>query len=479
MVKISLDVCYNSNMFCDKLTTAKIQARLDAGQTIAFEKPAIVMLTGSKGRRDIVRAAGLDWILLKNNFDEEAAKQDESLVNTPKKAAGYSKGLAEAKLKAVKAYFKNAAVICADTVVFNKKLIEKPKTEAEVYAMIRGLNGSKHQVITGVSIYDCRGNNARTLRFASVSEVLLSGVTDGLIAETIKKENPYACSGGYTIDGILEPCFKVLSGSKDNVIGLPLKEILAAIGGNMANNGKTVLVTGASRGIGRAVALRFAKEGYNVAAGYLNSEKLAKGLKKGIEKSGGVCEIYKADISDFEQTAAMVDAVLKRFKKIDVLVNNAGVSENRLFTSLKFGDWRGMTAVNLDGLFNCTRPVAEDMLKRHDGCIINISSVWGIVGASCEVAYSTTKAAAIGFTKALAKELGPSGVRVNCVAPGVINTDMLECLSPRDIDELRCRTPLQRIGTAEDIASVVFYLAKEEAAFLTGQVISSSGGFEG
>ena len=241
---------------------------------------------------------------------------------------------------------------------------------------------------------------------------------------------------------------------------------------------KTVLVTGASRGIGRAVALRFAKEGYNVAAGYFKSGESASSLKAEIEKAGGVCEIYCADVSDFNQTAGMIKAVEKRFGFIDILVNNAGVSESRLFTSLKYEDWRNMTAVNLDGVFNCTRPVAESMVRRKTGCIINISSIWGIAGASCEVAYSASKAAVIGFTKALAKELGPSNIRVNCVAPGVINTDMLDTFSPRDIDELRCRTPLQRIGCAEDIASLVFYLAKEEAGFITGQVISSNGGFE-
>ena len=246
----------------------------------------------------------------------------------------------------------------------------------------------------------------------------------------------------------------------------------------MNNKNKTVLVTGASRGIGRAVALRFAKEGYNVAAGYFKSAERALTLKAEIEKGGGVCEIYCADVSDFGQTAEMIKAVEKRFGHIDALVNNAGVSESRLFTSLTFGDWRDMTSVNLDGVFNCTRPVAESMVKRKSGCIINISSVWGITGASCEVAYSASKAAVIGFTKALAKELGPSNIRVNCVAPGVIDTDMLESLSPRDIDELRCRTPLQRIGNAEDIAALVFFLAKEEAGFITGQVISSNGGFE-
>ena len=232
-------------MFCDKLDISEIQKRLDAGRVIEFEKPAVVMLTGSRGRRDIVKAAGLDWVLLKNNFDEDAVKEDESLINSVEKAVEYCKGLAEQKLKAVKDYFVNAAVICADTVVFNKRLLEKPKTEAEVYEMIRGLNGSKHQVITGVSIYDCRehpvcpdGNRLRQpplsregniLTFASESEVLLSGVTDGLIAEMIRLENPYACSGGYTIDGILGPHFKVLAGTKDNVIGLPLKEILMAL----------------------------------------------------------------------------------------------------------------------------------------------------------------------------------------------------------------------------------------------------------
>ena len=210
---------------------------MDAGRVIAFETPAAVMITGSKGRRDIVRAAGLNWILLYNRFDEDAVKEDQSLVDSAEKAAEYCKRLAFQKMNAVKDRFVNAAVICADTVVFNKKLLEKPRTEAEVYGMIRGLNGSKHQVFTGVCICDGRGLNARDggksriLNFASRSDVLLSGVTDGLIAEMLRAENPYACSGGYTIDGLLEPYFQVLSGSKENVIGLPLDEIIFALSG--------------------------------------------------------------------------------------------------------------------------------------------------------------------------------------------------------------------------------------------------------
>lgn len=240
---------------------------------------------------------------------------------------------------------------------------------------------------------------------------------------------------------------------------------------------KTVLITGASRGIGRAAALRFAKEGYNVAAGYFKSEAAAQRLRDEICGAGGLCEIYRADVSDFEQAAEMVKAAEKRFGHIDVLVNNAAVSESRLFTDLKPADWRDMMSVNLDGVFNCTLPVAKSMVSRRQGCIINISSVWGIVGASCEAAYSASKAAVIGVTKALAKELGPSNVRVNCVAPGVIATDMLNGLTGADIDELRQRTPLGRIGNAEDVASAVYYLAGDEAGFITGEVVRVDGGF--
>ena len=220
-------------MICDSLSIAEIQERLDRGLILEFEKPVTAMITGSKGRRNIVKAAGLPWLLLKSNFDEDAVKTDKRLIDTAEKAARYSEELSYQKLKTVQGFFMNAAVICADTVVFNKKLLEKPRDEAEVYEMIRGLNGSKHQVITGVSIYDCRkrkgakdGKKSRTITFSSVSEVLLDGVTDEKIAEMIKRENPYACSGGYTIDGLLGPYFKVLSGTVENVIGLPFSEVL-------------------------------------------------------------------------------------------------------------------------------------------------------------------------------------------------------------------------------------------------------------
>lgn len=216
-----------------EINTAQIQRRLDEGKLTRFERPAVVMITGSKGRRDIVTDAGLDWLLFKNNFDEEAAKADKSSINTLEKAFEYCKELAFLKLRAVKDLFMNAAVICADTVVFNRKLLEKPQTEAEVYGMIRGLNGCRHQVITGVGIYDCRekagDGSFKTVIFAEVSEVILAGVTDDIIADTIRLENPYACSGGYTIDGILAPYFTILSGSRHNVIGLPLKETLEAL----------------------------------------------------------------------------------------------------------------------------------------------------------------------------------------------------------------------------------------------------------
>jgi len=217
-------------MLCDNLSIDELQSRLDGGGVIEFEKPAVVMLTGSKGRRDIVRAAGLPWLLLKSDFDEDAVKIDEGLVNTWQKAEEYCKDLARRKLAAVKNAFIKVAVICADTVVFNKRLLEKPRTEAEVYEMIRGLNGSKHQVITGVSVGKLGVKDSYITTFACVSEVLLSGVTEELIAEMIRRENPYACSGGYTIDGILSPYFKVLSGSRDNVIGLPLRETVEALG---------------------------------------------------------------------------------------------------------------------------------------------------------------------------------------------------------------------------------------------------------
>ena len=238
---------------------------------------------------------------------------------------------------------------------------------------------------------------------------------------------------------------------------------------------KTVLITGASRGIGRGMALRFAKDGYNVVVNYLRSQELADQL---------VCELkqytnaiaLKADVSSVQQVCALVESAKRQFSRIDVLVNNAGIASEKLFLDVSEQEYSRMMDVHVKGSFLLSQAVARDMVSRKQGVILNISSIWGLCGASCEVLYSAAKAAVIGMTRALAKELGPSGVRVNCIAPGVIDTDMNAHLSADDLSALVEETPLGRLGRVEDIAACAAYLASEEASFLTGQVLSPNGG---
>lgn len=239
----------------------------------------------------------------------------------------------------------------------------------------------------------------------------------------------------------------------------------------------TVLITGAATGIGRAAALLFAADGYNVAVHYNKSEKEALALCEQIAAQGGRAVTVRADVADAAQVNAMVRRVIDVFGRIDVLVNNAGVAQTKLFTDLTANDWDTMFDVNVKGVFHCCQTVLPGMISRKAGCIVNVSSIWGMVGASCEVPYSAAKAAVIGLTKALAKELGPSGIRVNCVAPGVIETRMIDGLDDDTRAALKEETPLCRLGTAEDVAQTIRFLASENSSFLTGQVISPNGGF--
>ncbi len=243
----------------------------------------------------------------------------------------------------------------------------------------------------------------------------------------------------------------------------------------MGNN-KTVLITGASRGIGRACALRFAQNGYSVAAVYLKSDSDALSLKSEIESLGGECELYKADVSDSYQVKETVLNAEKRFGRIDVLVNNAGISQQKLFDEITDEEYDRMFSVNSKGCFTFSREVSRIMLRQHFGRIINISSMWGTVGASMETHYSASKAAVIGLTKALARELGPSGITVNCIAPGVIDTDMNSCHSEETMRELIESTPMMRPGTSDDVAHLAVFLASETAGFITAQVIGVDGG---
>lgn len=253
--------------------------------------------------------------------------------------------------------------------------------------------------------------------------------------------------------------------------------------------GKTVLITGGSRGIGAACAREFVRRGYRVIICYNTGEAAAKALETelnngvhgGMKKGDGgdrLCAAaLRADITKSGQVASMFSAARKIFGKIDVLVNNAGVSEFALFTDIGEEQWDRMMDVNCKGTYLCTREALPDMLSQKRGAVVNVSSMWGQVGASCEVHYSASKAAVIGMTKALAKELGPSQIRVNCVAPGVIETDMMASVTEVAKRELLAETPLLRLGTPEDIAKVVCFLASDDAGFITGQVIGASGGF--
>lgn len=234
---------------------------------------------------------------------------------------------------------------------------------------------------------------------------------------------------------------------------------------------KTALVTGGSRGIGRAIVELLAKKGWQVAFCYRENESAADEVRAA---TGAVA--YKVDISDSKAVADMVSDLQKRFGHIDLLVNNVGVASQRLFTDITDEEWKNTFDVNVNGAFYATRAVLPDMINRKSGNIIFVSSMWGVSGGSCEVHYSATKAALIGMTKALAKEVGPSGIRVNCVAPGVIETDMNAHLSADDMAALAEETPLCRIGKADEVAKAVEFLAEDGSAFITGQVLSVDGG---
>ena len=235
---------------------------------------------------------------------------------------------------------------------------------------------------------------------------------------------------------------------------------------------KTVLITGGSRGIGRACAELFAACGYNVAFTYKNSENEAKSLA---ERIGALA--IRADSAVEEDVINAVSSTLSAYGKIDCLINNAGISSFSLFTDLTLSEWQKTIDVNLTGAFLYSREVARAMISAKSGKIINITSMWGLVGASCEVHYSASKAGLIGLTKALAKELGPSGITVNAIAPGVIDTEMNRLIAEEDIKALEDETPLMRIGKTEEVAKCALYLAGDGADFITGEVINISGGF--
>jgi len=230
---------------------------------------------------------------------------------------------------------------------------------------------------------------------------------------------------------------------------------------------KTALVTGGARGIGAAICRALTADGWNLRIHYHTSEQQAQALAAELG-----CSAIRADVRNL----ADVQAMFQTAGPIDLLVNNAGISTYGLFPDMSPAVWRDLFAVNVDGVFHCTQCALPHMFREKRGGIINVASIWGITGASCEAAYAATKAAVIGLSKSLAKELGPSGIRVNCIAPGAIQTEMLAVLTPEDLAEIRAETPLGTLGTPEDVAHLVSYLASEQARFVTGQVISPNGG---
>lgn len=234
---------------------------------------------------------------------------------------------------------------------------------------------------------------------------------------------------------------------------------------------KVVVVTGGSRGIGAEIVKFLAKLGYKVVLNYNKSESYAQDVKKELNN----VEIFKADVSKKEEANALIDFAIKKYGKIDVLINNAGIAQTKLFTEITDEDWNNIINTNLNSAFYCSREAVKNMIHNKSGLIINISSIWGITGASCEVAYSTSKAAINGFTKALAKELGPSNIRVNAIAPGIINTEMNSYLSEDELKNIKEEIPLEKIGDPVDIAKCVKWLIEDN--YTTGQIISINGGW--
>ena len=236
---------------------------------------------------------------------------------------------------------------------------------------------------------------------------------------------------------------------------------------------KTVLITGAARGIGAAAAESFAEAGYQVVINYLHSAEKAEALAA---RWSGRALAVQADVADPAQVDAMFAAAEKTFGGVDVLVCNAGIAAQKLLTDVTDEEWRRMLDVHLSGAFYCCRRALPHMIHQKWGRILTVSSMWGQVGGSCEVAYSAAKAAVIGLTRALAKELGPSGITVNCVSPGVISTEMNAHLDREALAALAEETPLGAIGTPEDVAEAIWYLSSDAARFVTGQVLAPNGG---
>ena len=244
----------------------------------------------------------------------------------------------------------------------------------------------------------------------------------------------------------------------------------------MRFEGKVALVTGASRGIGRAIALALAAEGADVAVNYAGSEAAAKEVAAEIEAMGRKAFVIQADIASTEASTAMVDAVVKEFGRVDVLVNNAGITRDGLLMRMKEEDWDAVITTNLKGVFNCTKAAIKYMMKQKSGNIVNISSIVSVMGNAGQANYCAAKAGVIGFTKATAKEVAARGIRVNAIAPGFIKTDMTSVLSEKVVEAMLAGIPLNRLGETEDIAKAVLFLASSDANYITGQTLHVDGG---
>lgn len=238
---------------------------------------------------------------------------------------------------------------------------------------------------------------------------------------------------------------------------------------------KVILVTGGSRGIGAELVKELAVLGYNVILNYNKSKEAAEEIQRDLKQKRIDIDIFKADVSKREEVNRLIDFVIEKYGKIDVLVNNAGISQIKLFTDITEEDWMQMIQTNLTSAFYTSQKAVRSMINQKNGCIINISSIWGEIGASCEVHYSAAKAGLDGMTKALAKELGPSNIRVNSIAPGIINTDMNKNLSKEEMENITQEIPLQRIGYPHSITNCVKWLIEDD--YTTGQIISINGGW--
>ncbi len=238
---------------------------------------------------------------------------------------------------------------------------------------------------------------------------------------------------------------------------------------------KTVIITGGSRGIGAEIVNLLAKEGYNIVLNYNKSEAKAKQIQEKLLQENIKIEIFKADVSKREEVKKLIKYTLEKFKTIDILINNAGISGQKLFTEITDEEWNTMLNTNLNSVFYCSQEALKEMINKKQGCIINISSIWGITGGSCEVAYSAAKAGINGLTKALAKEVGLSNIRVNAIAPGIIETEMNSQLTEQEKNEIKEEIPLNKIGKPSDIAKCVKWLIED--TYTTGQIISINGGW--